>query len=250
MNRALLDEIADLAFSQSDDVPVCLEIGPGLGTLTSSLLRRFTKVVAVEFDPQLAQNLPKSFPGKNLEVVNADILNVDIPSLVATKNYVVVGNIPYYITSPIVRQLINLSPAPQRIVLLMQKEVAERIAADAGDQSLLSLTVQNRAETILGPVVKAAEFTPPPKVDSQILVLQPLDTPQVDDKVIEFARRGFSNPRKKLSANLASTQISKNAWEEYLRQAGINPNARAEDLSLWDWETLFQNSSEKTLAKK
>lgn len=249
-NRAILDEIADLAAAGADAETVCLEIGPGLGALTSSLLKRFSKVVAVEFDEKLAHNLPQSFPGKNLEVIHGDILNADIPQLVGTENYVVAGNIPYYITSPIIRQTIMLLPAPRRIVLLMQKEVAERVAADAGSQSLLSLLTQNYAEAELGPVVKAAEFTPPPKVDSQVLVLTPLAEPQIKMEVFPIIRRGFSNPRKKLSANLADAQISKTDWESILAEEEINPNARAEDLSLWDWENLYQQSLEKTLVKK
>jgi len=243
-NRAILDEIADVAATDINEETVCLEIGPGLGTLTSSLLKRFSKVIAVEFDKKLAENLPKSFPGKNLEVVCGDILSTDVPALVRSHSYVVVGNIPYYITSPIIRQMISLTPAPQRIVLLTQKEVAERVAADAGNQSVLSLLTQNRAEVELGPVVKAEEFTPPPKVDSQVLILTPLAEPQVEGAVLEFARKGFSNPRKKLSSNLADGRMTKSDWENALREEGINSNARAEDLSLWDWENLYlrQNS--------
>jgi 16S rRNA (adenine1518-N6/adenine1519-N6)-dimethyltransferase len=183
-NRTILDEIADLALpdepqkpsgSPSPEAPaLCLEIGPGLGTLTSSLLKRFQKVIAIEFDPELARKLPGSFPGKNLEVINQDILATDLSKLVGNEPYSVAGNIPYYITSPIIKKLLETSPKPQKISLLIQKEVAERIAADAGDQTLLSLTVQNLAEVELGPVVPAAEFTPPPKVDSQVLVLTPL----------------------------------------------------------------------------
>lgn len=239
-NRAILDGIADLAAEGTEAETVCLEIGPGLGTLTSSLLKRYTKVVAVEFDPQLAANLPKSFPGKNLAVVQGDILRVDIPALVGAKPqaYDVVGNIPYYITSPIVRKLLAVQPQSRRIVLLMQKEVAERIAAEPGDHSLLSLLVQNRAVAELGPVVKAEEFTPPPKVDSQVLILTPLPESQISDAALRLAERGFSNPRKKLSSNLADGQISKTGWEEILQACTINPNARAEDLDLWDWEEL------------
>lgn len=240
-NRAILDEIADLAATGVDAETICLEIGPGLGTLTSSLLKRFTKVIAVEFDQRLADNLPKSFPGKNLEVITGDILQVDIAAIVGSNHYVVAGNIPYYITSPIVRKLLSVQPAPERIVLLMQKEVAERIAAEPGDHSLLSLLVQNRAEVELGPVVKAAEFTPPPKVDSQILVLTPLTEPQVSERALELAQQGFASPRKKLAHNLASVggrSISKLEWRERLHGLKINPDARAQDLDLWDWEEL------------
>lgn len=257
-NRTILDEIADLALpdepqkpsgSPSSEAPqLCLEIGPGLGTLTSSLLKRFQKVIAIEFDPELARKLPGSFPGKNLEVINQDILATDLSKLVGDEPYSVAGNIPYYITSPIIKKLLETSPKPQKISLLIQKEVAERIAADAGDQTLLSLTVQNLAEVELGPVVPAAEFTPPPKVDSQVLVLTPLSEPQINPACLDLAKIGFSSPRKKLAANLSSVNLdvinptlanlSKTDWHQILEQNSINPDARAEDLSLWDWETL------------
>lgn len=240
-DRAILDAIADLAATGMTGDELCLEIGPGLGTLTSSLLRRFSTVVAVEYDQRLAENLPKSFPGKDLQVVQGDILRTDFAGLVGARRYVVAGNIPYYITSPIVRKLLAARPAPQRIVLLMQKEVAERIAAAPGDHSLLSLFVQNQAEVELGPVVPAAAFTPPPKVDSQVLILTPLaDGPQVSPAALALAQRGFSSPRKKLAHNLATSggKWSKLEWQTALRQAQINPDARAEDLALWDWEEL------------
>ena len=245
-NREILNEIADLATDDEVTVQLCLEIGPGLGTLTSSLLKRFAKVIAVEYDARLAENLPKSFPGKNLQVMHGDILNTDIEQLVGGRDYVVAGNIPYYITSPIIQKLINAVPRAQKIVLLIQKEVAERIAAEPGDHSLLSLMVQNKAEVELGPLVPASEFTPPPKVDSQVIVLKPLSEPQVSDAALVLAKHGFASPRKKLVANLASPEISKEAWRNILIGLKINPDARAEDLDLWDWEELAKNLLEKT----
>ena len=120
-NRFILDDIADAAVAE--DVTHCLEIGPGLGTLTSSLLRRFDKVTAVEFDENLAKNLPKSFPGKNLEVINADFLKFDLEAVAAP--YSIAGNIPYYITSPIIEKILRAANRPAKVVLLIQKEVAE-----------------------------------------------------------------------------------------------------------------------------
>ena len=122
----------------------------------------------------------------------------------------------------------------------MQKEVAERIAAEPGDYNLLALTTQNLAEVELGPVVRAAEFTPPPKVDSQILVLTPFTEPQIDPAHLELAKRGFKNPRKKLASVLADGSTSREQWRARFSEQGINPDARAEDLSLLDWETLSQ----------
>lgn len=239
-NRAILDGIADLAVVP--DVELCLEIGPGLGTLTSSLLRRFREVIAIEFDADLARKLPGSFPGKNLRVVNADILQTDLAQLATDHPYVVAGNIPYYITSPIITKLLAAEPRPRKIVLLVQKEVAQRVAADLGDHTLLSLTVQNLAAVELGPLVKAAEFTPPPKVDSQVLVLTP-HSPEVPPADLALARRGFSSPRKKLSANLATPSRPKEFWRDLLTLQGLNPDARAGDLSLQDWHRLSQRSS-------
>ena len=141
-NRTILNKIAELG--AIDEKAVCLEIGPGLGTLTSSLLKRFSKVVAVEYDARLAENLPRSFPNTNLEVVHGDILQVDIGKL-AGNNYVVVGNIPYYITSPIIRKLLETTSKPKKIVLLVQKEVAQRVAAEPGKHSWLSVMTQNQA---------------------------------------------------------------------------------------------------------
>lgn len=244
-NRVILDEIATLA--KVDGVETCLEIGPGLGTLTSSLLRQFAEVIAIEYDHGLAAKLPGSFPGKNLRVVEGDVLELDLAELAGGRPYCIAGNIPYYITSPIVREVLGLSAPPARVVLLMQKEVAERIAAEPGDYNLLALLTQDLAEVELGPVVRAAEFTPPPKVDSQVLILTPLPEPQVGVECLELARRGFLSPRKKLAGVLADGEISRERWREILAENGINPDARAQDLSLWDWENLY--SSEKSLTK-
>lgn len=237
-NRAILDAIADLGAQGATDETICLEIGPGLGTLTSSLLKRFSRVVAVEYDARLAENLPRSFPNTNLEVVQGDILQVEIGELVAGKNYAVVGNIPYYITSPIIRRLLEVEPQPQRIVLLIQQEVAERVAAEPGRHSWLSVMTQNKAAAELGPVVPAAEFTPPPKVDSQVLILIPHEEAVLSAAALALARRGFASPRKKLAHNLATPDFPKPKWQAILVQNQINPDARAADLDLLDWEEL------------
>ena len=229
-NREILEKIADLAGKGR----LCVEIGPGLGTLTTSLLRRFDKVVAVEYDDRLAENLPKSFPGTNLEVINGDILEFDFGSVEVP--YVVVGNIPYYITSPIIEKILNANNLPERVVLLVQKEVAERVADSV--ETKLSLFVKNRANVTLGPVVEKSEFTPPPKVDSQVLVLEP-HAPIVDDGVFGLIERGFMAPRKKLAHNLAGIK-PKNEIMEILQELGINPDARPGNLSLEKWQKLYR----------
>lgn len=235
-DRLILDDIASLA-SDGVEAEKCLEIGPGLGTLTSSLLRVFKEVEAVEFDENLAKNLPKSFPGKNLIVKNEDFLKYDLDAIEVP--YVVAGNIPYYITSPIIDKILHAKKLPERIVLLIQKEVAERIAAEKGKQSLLSLMVQNRADVTLGPVVGKAFFTPPPKVDSQIIILDPKETPEVSEEALDLAKKGFKMPRKKLIANLAGSGcFSREEALAALKALNLSENSRAEDLSLEDWEKL------------
>ena len=234
-NRAVLEEIAELAGRGE----LCVEIGPGLGYLTSSLLRRFDKVIAVEYDARLAANLPGSFPGTNLEVVNEDILKYDFAGLV--EPYAVAGNIPYYITSPIIERVLTLPVLPERVVLLMQKEVAERIASEK--ETVLSLFVKNRAEVELGPVVKAEEFTPPPKVDSQVLRLKP-HKPVVGEEVLDLIRRGFKAPRKKLMHNLAGLK-SKEELLKIFGEVGISVDARPGDVHLGDFERLFTEIAKK-----
>ena len=231
-DRAILEEIADEAVFE--EVPTCLEIGPGLGTLTSSLLRRFNEVIAVEFDKRLAENLPKSFPGKNLNVINADFLDFDLSSI--TGPYVVAGNIPYYITSPIITKLITSENKPLKIVLLIQKEVAERILEGPRKQTYLSLFVQNFAEVQPGILVSKEYFTPPPKVDSATLILTPREEPLISDEVLKLAKQGFSNPRKKLSHNLP---YEKEKLEAIFAELNLDENVRAQDLSHELWAKLF-----------
>ena len=242
-DRFILDEIASEANPAGEKGRLCLEIGPGLGTLTSSLLRQFERVVAVEFDERLAQNLPKSFPGKNLEVIRQDILQFNWGEFEARESlpYTIAGNIPYYLTSPLLRILLTQAH-PERIVLLMQKEVAERIVAQQ-KRTFLAIFVANYATARLGIEVKREYFTPPPKVDSQLLVLEP-HAPLVSEAVLRLARQGFAAPRKKLAHNLAAQLgVSKNEIMTLLP----DPDARPGDLDLHAWQDL-QKKLEK-LAK-
>lgn len=238
-DRASLAAIADEAAIQPGDT--VLEIGPGLGTLTSELLRRGATVIAVEYDAELARKLPGQFPGTALTVINQDILQFDLATLPA--GYKVVANVPYYITSKIVGQLVHASNRPQVAVLLVQKEVAERIAATPGDMSLLALNAQLYATARLGAMVPRSLFTPPPKVDSQVVVLHFRDTPLVpigDQKAFwRIAHAGFASKRKKLRSSIAAgLHLTKPDTEASLRAAVIDPNARAEDLSIDDWLRL------------
>lgn len=241
-DRFVLSEIADAADINKDDT--VLEIGPGLGTLTSELLKRANSVISVEFDSELARKLPGQFPGTNLTVVNEDILSFDLDSL--PQNYVVVANVPYYITSKIVQMLMTATNKPRIAVLLVQKEVAERIAADPGDMSILAVSAQVYAQTELGIEVPKEFFTPPPKVDSQVIILKTRNQSMLGDvdekQFFRMVKAGFSAKRKKLRSSLSGgLGISKPEVEEMLQSVGISPDVRAEDLPVSDWLTLTKN---------
>ncbi len=239
-DRDILIDIADSA--SCDDVSEVLEIGPGLGTLTSALFKFFDKVTAIELDERLAENLPKSFPGKNLEVINKDILSLDLKEINLPEKYVVAGNIPYYITSPIIQKFLHAEHKPQKIVLLVQKEVAERLAAGQGDYSILGLSAQIYANVTLGQVVGREFFTPPPKVDSQVVILEPLATPRADESVLALIKLGFVAPRKKLCSNLSTTlQLPREQILSFFAEHGISENARPADLCIEDWCALEKN---------
>lgn len=237
----MLAQIADAAvLTRSDTV---LEVGPGLGTLTSRLLARAGGVVAVEFDEELARKLPGQFPGKNLRVIHQDILQFD-PSIL-TPGYKLVANIPYYITSKIIQAFSECANPPSVMVLLVQKEVAERLASGPGAYSISAVAAQVFYEVTLGPIVAAALFTPPPKVDSRVIVLhrrpEPLVPASERPAFFRAVRAGFVAKRKKLRSSLAGgLHLEKPAVEQLLAQAGLTSDMRAEDVAIEQWRRLAQ----------
>lgn len=223
-----------------------LEIGSGLGTLTELLVRQAGQVLAVEFDAKLAADLPRYLDADNLRVIEQDILRFDFGELSA--GYKVVANIPYYLTSNLIRVM---SETPNQAIvaaLLVQKEVAERVAAKPGQMSILSVTAQFFWEVNLGRVVEAELFTPPPKVDSQILIMTRRPAPLFPDtdskKFFRLVKAGFAQKRKTLLNNLSSgMQLSREEVATLCQQAEIDPGRRAQTLNLEEWHNLY-----KTLA--
>ncbi|HVC36500.1 MAG TPA: 16S rRNA (adenine(1518)-N(6)/adenine(1519)-N(6))-dimethyltransferase RsmA [Candidatus Dormibacteraeota bacterium] len=219
-----------------------LEIGPGPGGLTEKLLGRAREVLAVELDAKLALNLPKRFPTPKLRVFCQDILSFDFSQL--PPDYKVVANIPYYLTAKLIRMLSESPNQPLKCVLLIQKEVALRATAEPGQMSLLSVTAQYFWQVSSGPIIKAQNFTPPPKVDSQVLILD--RRPQalfadIDTKIFfRIVRAGFSQRRKTLLNSLsAGLSLSREVVQAQLHKANIKPNIRAQSLSLKDWHHLY-----------
>jgi 16S rRNA (adenine1518-N6/adenine1519-N6)-dimethyltransferase len=234
--QAMCDAIA---VQPSDTV---LEIGPGPGALTTKLTARARWVVAVEFDADLARDLPGRVPASNLEVVQQDILSFDFTKL--PPGYKVAANIPYYLTSNLLRQMCESANPFSMAALLIQKEVAERVCAAPGTMSLLSVSVQFYCQANLGASVPAALFTPSPKVDSQILMLTYHATPRfpgVDTKLFfRIVKAGFAQRRKTLLNSLgAGMHLGRDETQNWLDRAGIDPQTRAQRLSLEQWHALY-----------
>lgn len=246
---ATLEEIADLAELTANDT--VLEIGPGAGTLTKLLTEQAGQVVAVEFDQKLAGELQSRVPASNLTVVSQDILQFDLTSL--PPDYKVVANIPYYLTSKLLRVLAESPNSPAVIILLIQKEVAERVAALPGDMSMLSVSVQLYYEAHLEVVVPALLFTPPPKVDSQVIKLVRRPVPLFKNldtqSFFRVVKAGFAARRKTLLNSLAGgLRTDKATVEAALNDAGISSAVRPQELSLEQWYQLAQ-SIDKILKK-
>lgn len=236
-----LEQIAKLGELSGSDVVV--EIGPGKGALTNYLVKLAGTVVAVEFDNHLASSLPGRVQAPNLDVVNQDCLVFDYSSLAA--GYKVIANIPYYLTSNLLRVLSESSNPPELIVLLIQKEVAERVAAKPGNMSILAVTVQYFYEAKLDILVEASKFNPAPKVDSQVVVLRRRGAPlfgEIDEaQLFRLVKAGFSQKRKKMKTSLsAGMGVSKEQVMQYLQKAGVSADRRPQELSLDDWFEIYK----------
>lgn len=223
-----------------------LEIGPGLGSLTRYLAVSAREVTAVELDPDMLAPLRTVLsPYQNVQVVHGDILKTPITQVISEPNYLVAANIPYYITSAVIRHLLESESKPRRIVLTIQKEVAERICADPGDLSLLALSVQVYGSPSLVSIIPAAAFHPAPKVDSAILRVDIYNEPLIPTELLKIffklIKAGFAQKRKTMRNSLsAGLHVSTKDSESLLATAGIDFMRRAETLSIDEWKKLCE----------
>jgi 16S rRNA (adenine1518-N6/adenine1519-N6)-dimethyltransferase len=253
-----LKRIVEAAGVQASDA--ILEIGPGLGSLTRYLAAAGRHVTAVELDGRLIPALREVLePFPNVRIVEGDILLLDPAELMGDpaglpagtlhnsrpedNAYVVVANIPYYITSPLIRHLLEARLRPARLTLTVQQEVAERITAEAGEMSLLALSVQVYGRPGIAARIPAGAFYPSPQVDSAVVRVEifsePLFPPPLLETVFRLAKAGFSQKRKMLRNSLAAGMHMPPAQAEVLlTTAGIEPTRRAETLSLEEWGQL------------
>lgn len=247
-DASALQAICDAGKIAANDT--ILEIGPGTGTLTALLVQQAKQVIAVEFDQTLAIRLPERVRAANLRVVQQDILSFDLTSL--PTDYKVIANIPYYLTSNLIRVLSESVNPASMVVILVQKEVAQRVAAQPGAMSILSVSAQFYWDVSLGIEVPAELFTPPPKVDSQLLILNRPAMPRfpgTDEKAFfRLVKAGFASRRKTLLNSLAGgLRTDKQQIQDMLQQAQIDPGLRAQVLSLDDWNVLYKVATKKQL---
>ncbi|GDX62554.1 ribosomal RNA small subunit methyltransferase A [Candidatus Saccharibacteria bacterium] len=239
----VLDEIVKSAeIAENDTV---LEVGPGLGTLTQKLVATGADVVAVEADKDLLPRLGSMFQGEaNFELVNDDILKFDLSKL--NKDYKVVANIPYYLTSNLLRTLLESNNPPSTMVLLVQKEVAQRIMAKPGQMSVLAFSVQYYAKPEYIMDVKKELFDPVPKVDSAVIKIIRGQRPAFEadiKKLFRLVKAGFGEKRKMLRNSISGgLGIETLLVENLLKDCKLKPTARAQELSLKDWQGLYSQA--------
>ncbi len=245
-SKAIVNEIIQAGAVESDDV--ILEVGPGKGILTKALLEKAGRVIAVEKDEHLTEFLQKKFADREkLEVVRADILKFNPRNCeLKTKSYKIIANIPYYITSHLLRKFLESDCRPSRMVLMVQKEVAERIVARNGKESILSISVKAYGSPRIIKRVPAKYFSPKPKVDSAILLIDNISKDFFslcgakkinEEKFFTAVKKGFSSKRKLIKNNL---QISDT---QCLTKCGIGEKARAEELNVEQWKCLVEGAS-------
>lgn len=258
----LMDDTAMQRIIKAAQIPPecdVLEIGPGLGSLTRYLATAARRVIAVELDERLFPVLQDVIAGySNVTLVHGDILTLNINEILPCSGYWVVANIPYYITSAVIRRLLESQSRPQCLVLTVQQEVAQRICATSGEYNLLALSVQVYGKPYPVTQIPPGAFYPQPKVSSTAIRVdlypQPLISPLYLETFFTLAKAGFSQKRKTLRNALAmSLQTSPDWISSLLKSIGIDPQRRAETLSLEEWERLTRayqlQSAPKTISR-
>ncbi len=249
INQRALDAVISAAdLTGHEEV---IEIGAGLGALTIELAQRAGWIFAVEIDKRLIpalQDILQDF--ENVTLLHADFLLVDPGELVSRSGYSVIANIPYNITSALIRHLMESSLSPARVVLMMQREVAQRVTGLPGNMSLLAMSVQIYGSAVITAHIPADYFYPIPDVDSTVLRIdiykEPLVPRNVIPDIFSLARAGFGQKRKKLRNSLATVMSSTPAEvEKLLGRAGIQLKSRAQELSIQDWEKIARIAAEE-----
>jgi 16S rRNA (adenine1518-N6/adenine1519-N6)-dimethyltransferase len=258
IDRAAVKKIISAADLKPEDV--VLEIGPGIGVLTQELAKKAKRVIAVEKDKKMIEILGNTLKGfDNVKIIQGDIRMSDFPNINDRKSdihqYKVVGNLPFYLTAPVIRQFLEpktaeVSPRPTEMVLVVQKEVGQRICAKPPRMSILAVSVQVYADPKIVSYISKKSFWPQPKIDAAIIKITPFpkrSRSHLDQinlgRFFEVVKAGFSQPRKQLINNLVKKlNLSREKTEKWLLKNNIKPTQRAETLSVKDWINLTKTS--------
>jgi len=250
IDKNILSKIVSAAEINSTDT--IIEVGPGIGTLTQELAKSADNIVAIEKDKKMIEILKETLNGLNsIHIIKGDILRQDLSSF---KNYSVVANMPYYLTSPLIRKLLESENQPKEIILMIQKEVAQRICAKPPRMSLLAVSVQYYAEPKIISYVSKNCFWPAPKIDSAIIKIIPARNASrsdaggpAPDLFFKIVKAGFSQPRKQLAGNLSKMlKLKKDQVDTWLLSNNIKPTQRAETLFIADWQNLTNSFPQLT----
>ena len=249
VNKGAVKMVINAADIKPDEV--ILEVGPGLGALTKELAKKAKKVIAVEKDRKMVEILKETLKGfENIEIVRGDILKL---KLQIPKPYKIVANLPFHLTAPVIRKFLESANTPEEMILVVQKEVGQRICARVPDMNLLAISVQVYAEAEIANYVSKKSFWPRPKVDAAIIKIQIPKSKfqnfakfglakEKTDLFFKVVRAGFSQPRKQLINNLSQgLKLNRVKVEGWLKKNGIHSTQRAETLTLKDWIKLTKS---------
>ncbi|MBZ9578244.1 ribosomal RNA small subunit methyltransferase A [Patescibacteria group bacterium] len=254
IDKSALKKIVESANLHLKDI--VLEIGPGIGTLTKEIAKKVKRVIAIEKDKKMIEILKETLNDfKNVKIIQEDILKIDPKYYILnTKHYKIVANLPYYIVSPVIRKFLESKNPPEFMILMVQKEVAQRICSKPPKMSLLAVSVQFHAKPKIISFVLKKSFWPQPKVDGAIIELSKIRSQKskiFTDLFFKIVKAGFSQPRKQLANNLSKgLELDKERIKKWLLKNKIKPTQRAETLSVQDWIKLTKNFKWKIQRQK
>ena len=245
VDKIILKKFIKTINPQPNDI--ILEIGPGIGTITQELAPEVKEIIAVEKDLQMCKILEESLKeSKNVQIINADILKFNISKY---KKHRIVGSLPFYITVHIIRKFLESKNPPKEMILIIQKEVAQRICASIPKMNLLAVSVQFYAQVKTISYISKKSFLPSPKVDSAIIKITPCEShvsilPEFQEQFFKTVKAGFLQPRKQLVNNLSKgLKLNKEKTNSWLLKNDIDPSRRAETLDIKDWIKLTKSKT-------
>lgn len=238
-DQSVIEKIIEAGDLSSKDLVV--EVGPGTGALTHQITRLTspTKPILIEADSDLLDNLKIQFP--KAQIIHADAAKINVDEIVKNKPWIFISNLPYNSANAILMNMLTANNPPQHSVVMVQKEVGDKMMAKPGDMSLLSVAVQMYTKPKRVCIVKPGSFSPPPKIDSVVLRLDLVKALKNSEEIIKLAKIGFSSPRKQLHRNLADAKVaSSDTVKLALKKLNIPSTARAQELSIDNWKGLFK----------